>query len=188
MALLRYKDENGVWQIMTNAQGIQGIQGEQGEQGIQGELGPTGEKGDKGDQGPKGDQGIQGEQGPKGDTGLTGADSTVAGPKGDKGDQGPKGDKGDTGSMGNLGTVANKPVITGTGGLPKAGEFGSGANTFAEGNHTHAQYAAISGQTFTGTVKVPASTAYTTAQVRNIVLSTSDASGGSNGDVWFKYE
>ena len=41
--------------------------------------------------------------------------------------------------------------------------------------------------TFTGTVTAPTNTAYTTRQVRNMVLSTADASGGSNGDIWIKY-
>lgn len=31
-------------------------------------------------------------------------------------------------------------------------------------------------------------TAYTTKQIRNITLSTADPSGGSNGDVWIKYD
>lgn len=33
----------------------------------------------------------------------------------------------------------------------------------------------------------PANTSYTTAQVRNITLSTAAASGGSNGALWFTY-
>lgn len=41
---------------------------------------------------------------------------------------------------GKVGTAANKPLITGTGGLVQAGSFGTSANTFAEGNHTHSQY------------------------------------------------
>ena len=34
MALLRYKDGNGVWQIITSSQGIRGKQGIQGIQGF----------------------------------------------------------------------------------------------------------------------------------------------------------
>ena len=45
----------------------------------------------------------------------------------------------------------------------------------------------LASPTFTGTVTAPTNTAYTTRQVRNVVLSTADASGGSNGDIWFKY-
>lgn len=35
---------------------------------------------------------------------------------------------------GKVGTTANKPLITGTGGVVQAGSFGSSANTFCEGN------------------------------------------------------
>jgi len=38
-----------------------------------------------------------------------------------------------------------------------------------------------------GLVTANNNSAYTTAQVRNIVLSTSEPSGGSNGQVWIKY-
>ena len=41
---------------------------------------------------------------------------------------------------GKVGTTANKPLITGTSGVIQAGSFGTSANTFAEGNHTHSQY------------------------------------------------
>lgn len=43
------------------------------------------------------------------------------------------------------------------------------------------------GGTMTGDVIGHADTDYTTARFRNVTLSTSDASGGSNGDVWIKY-
>ena len=45
----------------------------------------------------------------------------------------------------------------------------------------------IAGGTFTGAVTAQSNTAYTTRQIRNIVLSTSNPSGGSNGDIWIKY-
>lgn len=41
---------------------------------------------------------------------------------------------------GKVGTTANKPLITGTNGVIQAGSFGTTANTFAQGNHTHSQY------------------------------------------------
>ena len=41
---------------------------------------------------------------------------------------------------GRLGTEAGKPLITTTGGEIAKGSFGTSAGTFAEGNHTHAQY------------------------------------------------
>ena len=46
----------------------------------------------------------------------------------------------------------------------------------------------IAGGTFTGVVVAQTNTSYTTRQLRNVILSTSDPSGGSNGDIWIKYE
>ena len=48
--------------------------------------------------------------------------------------------------------------------------------------------APLASPTFTGTPKTAANTNYTTAQLRNITLSTADPSGGSNGDIWIKYK
>ena len=45
----------------------------------------------------------------------------------------------------------------------------------------------IAGGTFTGIAVAQNNTAYTTKQIRNIVLSEDDPSGGANGDVWIKY-
>ena len=45
----------------------------------------------------------------------------------------------------------------------------------------------IANPTFTGTVVAPTNTSYTTRQVRNVIISTADASGGADGDIWFKY-
>ncbi len=42
-------------------------------------------------------------------------------------------------------------------------------------------------QTMTSILTAQNNTSYTTKQVRNITLSTSDPSGGSNGDIWIKY-
>ena len=44
-----------------------------------------------------------------------------------------------------------------------------------------------SGTTMTGILVAYSNSSYTTKQVRNITLSTSDPSGGSNGDIWIKY-
>ena len=46
---------------------------------------------------------------------------------------------------------------------------------------------------FTGTVAlksaaVSGNTNYTTAQLRNVILSTANPSGGNNGDIWIKYK
>ena len=45
----------------------------------------------------------------------------------------------------------------------------------------------ISGGTMTGALIAQNNTNYTTKQVRNIFISTSGPSGGSNGDIWIKY-
>lgn len=47
---------------------------------------------------------------------------------------------GDITNDGKLGSAANKPLITTTGGKIAVGSFGTSANTFAEGNHTHSGY------------------------------------------------
>ena len=47
--------------------------------------------------------------------------------------------------------------------------------------------APLASPTFTGTAKATGNTNYTTAQLRNITISTEDPSGGSNGDIWIKY-
>ena len=44
-----------------------------------------------------------------------------------------------------------------------------------------------SGDTMTGALVAQNNTNYSVAQVRNIIISTSDPSGGNNGDIWIKY-
>lgn len=44
------------------------------------------------------------------------------------------------------------------------------------------------GMIFGAVTTLPGNTSYTTPQLRNVVLSTSDPSGGSNGDIWIKYQ
>ena len=44
-----------------------------------------------------------------------------------------------------------------------------------------------SGDTMTGALIAQNNTDYSVAQVRNIIISTEDPSGGSNGDIWIKY-
>ena len=53
-------------------------------------------------------------------------------------------------------------------------------------SHTHSA-ANITAGALAGIVVANSNTAYTTAQVRNIVLSTGEPSGGNNGQVWIKY-
>ena len=44
-----------------------------------------------------------------------------------------------------------------------------------------------SGDTMTGKLVAQNNTDYTIKQVRNIIISTEDPSGGDNGDIWIKY-
>ena len=46
----------------------------------------------------------------------------------------------------------------------------------------------IAGGTFTGAALAQNNINYTTAQVRNVILSTADPTGGGNGDIWIKYK
>jgi RNase P/RNase MRP subunit p29 len=43
------------------------------------------------------------------------------------------------------------------------------------------------GDTMTGALIAQTNTDYTTAQMRNVIESTGDPSGGNNGDIWLKY-
>lgn len=44
-----------------------------------------------------------------------------------------------------------------------------------------------SGGTMTGALVAQSNTNYTTRQVRNVIISTADPSGGQSGDIWIKY-
>lgn len=44
-----------------------------------------------------------------------------------------------------------------------------------------------SGGVMNGALVAQGNTNYTIAQVRNVIISTADPSGGSNGDIWIKY-
>ena len=43
------------------------------------------------------------------------------------------------------------------------------------------------GGTFTGAAIAQTNADYTTRQIRNVIASTADPSGGANGDIWLKY-
>lgn len=45
----------------------------------------------------------------------------------------------------------------------------------------------LAGGTMTGALVAQNNTNYTTFQVRNVAVSTADASGGGHGDLWIKY-
>ena len=120
-----------------------------------------------------------------------------------------------TGATANTGTVTsvsagnglNFTTITGTGtvtlGTPSTITNATTNSTTAT-SHTHAltvtktdvslgnvdnvKQMPIAGGTFTGEAKAQNNTAYTTAQLRNAILSTADPSGGGNGDIWLKYK
>ena len=49
-------------------------------------------------------------------------------------------------------------------------------------------YVKKTGGTMTGPLVAQTNTSYTTAQMRNVIISTADPSGGNNGDIWLKYE
>ncbi|MCR4436151.1 MAG: phage tail protein [Clostridiales bacterium] len=75
-------------------------------------------------------------------------------------------------------------------------KIGTGATDAAAGNHNHSGvYEPVDAnimrrntvQTMSAILTAQSNTSYTTAQVRNIVLSTADPSGGNNGDIWIKY-
>lgn len=58
------------------------------------------------------------------------------------------------------------------------------------GNVDNVKQMPISGGTFTGIAKAYSNTSYTVAQIRNIILSTSDADVNAmqDGDIWIKYK
>lgn len=54
--------------------------------------------------------------------------------------------------------------------------------------HATSYFVPKSGGTMTGALVAQTNTNYTTAQMRNVIISTADPSGGNNGDIWLKYE
>ena len=54
--------------------------------------------------------------------------------------------------------------------------------------HATSYFVPKSGGTMTGALVARTNTNYTTAQMRNVIISTADPSGGNNGDIWLKYE
>lgn len=47
--------------------------------------------------------------------------------------------------------------------------------------------APVESPVFTTQATAPTNATYTTAQIRNVIESTADPSGGNNGDIWLKY-
>ena len=60
----------------------------------------------------------------------------------------------------------------------------------ASASHTHTDYVEREGDTMIGQLVAQNNIAYTTAQVRNIILSTSEptSTDGGNGDIWIVYK
>lgn len=56
------------------------------------------------------------------------------------------------------------------------------------GNVTNERQLPLSGGQLTGLTKAQSNNTYTTPQIRNIIMSTGNPTGGNNGDIWFKYE
>ena len=56
------------------------------------------------------------------------------------------------------------------------------------GGKAASAFAPINSPAFTGAATVAAGSDYTTAKLRNVILSTANPSGGNNGDIWIKYK
>lgn len=54
--------------------------------------------------------------------------------------------------------------------------------------HSTSYFVPKSGGAMTGALVAQTNTNYTTAQMRNVIISTADPSGGNNGDIWLKYK
>ena len=83
--------------------------------------------------------------------------------------------------------VDTNPINADTLGGKSASEFLTAVDK-TELNNTINTKAPLASPTFTGTAKVAAGTDYTTAKLRNVILSTANPSGGNNGDIWIKYK
>ena len=83
--------------------------------------------------------------------------------------------------------VDTNPINADTLGGKSASEFLTTVDK-TELNNTINTKAPLASPTFTGTAKVAAGTDYTTAKLRNVILSTANPSGGNNGDIWIKYK
>ena len=81
-----------------------------------------------------------------------------------------------------LSSILNKPNL-GTAAF-------SEASAFASTSHAHNEYVPFDGGIMTGRLVAQNNITYTTAQVRNIILSTSEptSNDGNNGDIWIVYK
>lgn len=83
-------------------------------------------------------------------------------------------------SLGSTKANLASPTFTGTVG-------GITASMVGLGNVSNVTQMPLAGGAFTGPAVAQSNTSYTTSQLRNVTLSTADASGGSNGDIWITY-
>lgn len=118
--------------------------------------------------------------GPAGPAGKNGQD-------GQPGATGPAGADGQPGAAGKDATINGVNALTLTTGTGLSGSQSDDTYTLSLEAHRHSA-ADIRAGTLTGIVGAMSNVAYTTAQVRSIILSTADAAGGSNGQVWIKYK
>lgn len=86
------------------------------------------------------------------------------------------------------GIATGAQVNTVTSVASKTGAVTLNSSDVGLGNVSNVAQMPIAGGTFTGVATGQANTSYTTRQLRNVVLSTADPSGGSNGDIWLKYK
>ena len=157
----RWQWNGTAWQRIPDpgAQGVQGPQGLQGAQGAQG----AGAQGATGAQGAQGAEGAQGSQGPTGVTGSTGA----------QGSQGTSGAQGSTGSTGPTGPTGAQ------GATGPTGPTGPSSITVTQTGYSGTNPITTSGNTINIASN---SNAYGVKTV-----STSSATGGNSGDVWYQY-
>ena len=89
-------------------------------------------------------------------------------------------------------TAANTSISTNTNNIAELSTKVSGVEGSISGiqtsvNNMQTSKLDKSGGTMTGALVAQNNANYTTKQVRNIIISTADPSGGSNGDIWIRY-
>ena len=152
-----------------------GVDGEWADVGhVQGPEGPTGS------QGPRGAQGIQGNVGPQGETGPQGAQ----GPRGAKGDTGDQGVQGKTGPQGKLGPEGPQGPPGDTGSQGPRGYKGDQGPTGPSGVASATEPLVYNDSTKNIALAFASSSE---RGVREITISTSEPSGGKDGDIWLVY-